>query len=652
MLKSLPRIIDKLLIILISSLVFLVPFFFLPITTEYYEFNKQAVLAGGLVLGYILLALRLFLGGELRFVRTKLDLAIGLLGGVYLGSTLWSSSASTSFLGQHGVFHGGFLSLLFYLAWFYLVVQLGAVERKSGWEFSFFIHFSIAAATFFLSILAIFQYFEIYVFPWVFTHQRFWTPVGGTRSLLVYLFVSLLLLVALVLKVKGWKRIFSFLGLLITLAAVFLVSGWGGPARNLLSEKYRLLPLEVSLDWQTSWQVANSVLAIRPLLGSGPGTFFSDFTQFKPQDFNQKSFWQIRFNRAGNEWLEVLATLGLLGVLAWVYLWLKVVKLVNLQIRAGKKGAEKRPLLFFGAALLVFLIASFLVSTTTVTAVLFWTLLALLVSQAGLVERVQLRVEAVVAGPKGKERVRAVPLARIFASGLLFLICCFFCFFFLRLFQAELKYQDARLEFAQDREKAFQLALRATQLNPWVDVYQTGLATASLGVSSQFSYQASPSAQLVQQLANRAIQAGDRAIQLNPENVRNWENLGGLYQNLLKVDARAEERVLDSFNRAIDLDPKNPVLRDQLGNFFLSRGEVEDAANQFLLTIRLKQDWAQAHYDLAQAYKALGELEEAAQELQAVLGLLPKGASQAGAVELEWQNLISPPATPGGELTD
>lgn len=647
MISFLPDFINKALIFLLAFLVFFLPFFFLPFASEYFGLNKLGLLAGLAAIGYFLLGVQKLLAQKLVFVRTKLDLAIFLILVIFLASAVFSVSPAVSFLGQPGVLHGGVFSLVLCLALYFLIVQVinggGKTDKPRR---LLIIRYSLLVSVLLLSLLALLQYFEVYVFPWEFSHQRFWTPIGGTRALVVYLLVAAPLAIGQLLRAKGIKKLFPALVLLVSLGAVFLVSGKGGPARNFLPEKYQSLPSEVVLDWQTSWQIANSVLGTKPLLGSGPGTFSSAFTRFKPQAFNQTFYFNVRFDRSANEWLEIISTLGLAGVIVYLYFWAKLVKFLVGE-RNRSPIVDQRSAVAF--SLLIFLISTLFNPTTAATFGLFWILLGLFVAEAGLAEKVLVKAEGVVAGPKGKKTIQEIPLFKIFAGCLLFTAACFGYFYFFRLYRAEIDYRRATSEFSTNREKAFRLALSATQLNPLNDVYQIGLATASLGIASPLSQQASPSASLVQQFVNRAIVAGNRAVELNPESVRNWESLAGLYQNLLRLDPAAEQQVLNSFNQAVNWDPVNPVLRTRIAAFLFQRGRAGEAANQLLAAIRLKPDYNQAHYDLAQVYKATGDLVRARGELETVLMLVPQGGSQYETVELELQNLVSEEATPSGE---
>ena len=81
------------------------------------------------------------------------------------------------------------------------------------------------------------------------------------------------------------------------------------------------------LSHSTGWAIALEVLKTSPLLGSGPGSFLSDFTQFRPIKYNLDKNWAIRFTSSSNQYLQVLTLTGFAG-LAIYLLW--VVKLFTM----------------------------------------------------------------------------------------------------------------------------------------------------------------------------------------------------------------------------------------------------------------------------------------------------------------------------------
>ena len=62
-------------------------------------------------------------------------------------------------------------------------------------------------------------------------------------------------------------------------------------------------------------------------LGSGFGTYITDFTRFKQPIFNQNpNLWALTFFRSSSLILELLATAGVLGVLFFIFLIYKIFK--------------------------------------------------------------------------------------------------------------------------------------------------------------------------------------------------------------------------------------------------------------------------------------------------------------------------------------
>lgn len=100
----------------------------------------------------------------------------------------------------------------------------------------------------------------------------------------------------------------------VILAAVGMLSQF------LKVNSYTSLPPtnELTLSQTTSAATAFSVLAKRPVLGTGPNTWYDAFVQYRPLSFNSDAHWSNRYLRAGAEWSQLLATQGVVGLALWV----------------------------------------------------------------------------------------------------------------------------------------------------------------------------------------------------------------------------------------------------------------------------------------------------------------------------------------------
>jgi tetratricopeptide (TPR) repeat protein len=75
--------------------------------------------------------------------------------------------------------------------------------------------------------------------------------------------------------------------------------------------------------------------------------------------------------------------------------------------------------------------------------------------------------------------------------------------------------------------------------------------------------------------------------------------------------------------RTIQTNPTDPTLRFELGTVYATLQNYEQAVRLFQQTIELKPDWANAYYNLANAYKQRGDNASALSVLQQTRQLIP-----------------------------
>jgi Tfp pilus assembly protein PilF len=129
----------------------------------------------------------------------------------------------------------------------------------------------------------------------------------------------------------------------------------------------------------------------------------------------------------------------------------------------------------------------------------------------------------------------------------------------------------------------------------------------------------------------------NKATNLGPMNVANWNVRGFFYQNLIGIEG-AENQALASYRRAIQLEPSSPYSFAEIARVYIllaqnytQKGEEEkktenlnsaiDALNKAL---QLKPDYPVANYLFAVALDQLGKLDEAIQKLEATKNLAPQ----------------------------
>lgn len=94
-----------------------------------------------------------------------------------------------------------------------------------------------------------------------------------------------------------------------------------------------------------------------------------------------------------------------------------------------------------------------------------------------------------------------------------------------------------------------------------------------------------------------------------------------------------KEAAGEAFERALGLDPAHPRALVNRGNLKLERGEVEAAIADYQAALSLDPDLADAHHNLAAAYKKKGDIDRMVRHLKRAqrLRLYPPRAGGPGA---------------------
>src|SRR3990170_7873801 len=103
------------------ALAFLLPIFILPITTEFYEFNKLALLVTAVFLGAVAWGIRAIIIGKLEIRRSSFDWPVLIFWIVTAVSTLFSDNRLTSLIGQYARWYPSLFTATIFTAFYFLV---------------------------------------------------------------------------------------------------------------------------------------------------------------------------------------------------------------------------------------------------------------------------------------------------------------------------------------------------------------------------------------------------------------------------------------------------------------------------------------------------------------------------------------------------
>ncbi len=597
------------LIVLVFALT---PLFFLPITADFYDTNKWMLLVVSSLVVLVLWAIRTALSQEVTVTLSPSVAGLaGLVVAALLSLVFASANKVEALLSPFGLVT--FSSLL-------LIFLLGRVAPMS--RAKMYLTRLLPLAGGLVSLVAIYEFFGLgkIVFSRIpFLADPLWTPIGSSAGLIMFLLLVLPLILNeffMALRKKDDINI----GVSAVTGSLILV----GLVLTII--KFAPTVSQTVLPIQDGWAIALEVLKNpkRAFVGAGAENFIAAFTLGRPLTMNASSLWNTRFNVNASLFLHIMSTLGLLGGAAFVVFLSSLLSPIRLGLATS--GYERRlaglyTSLIFGLLALALLPPSFTILVTVGA-------LLLLTGADAPVTRLSWRIPSSVnwLGVGIALVIGLLVIASLATIG--------------RTYQGELVYYQSLQALAQNKgTDTYNLQIKANTINPWITQFHLNFSQTNLALANAMAAQASAprdgtaatvseaDRQTISSLIQQAIREAKITVDRAPENILAWENLARTYQALTGVAQGADQWAIASYQRAIELDPTNPALRVSLGGLYQQQGDLEGAVGQFVLAVGLKPDWANAHYNLANAYRARKDILKTARELQLTLNNLPSTAT-------------------------
>ena len=626
---------------LIYLLVFLLPIFFLPLTTDPLDFNKQILFGILIFIALVFWAAKIFFSSKLEINFSFLNLPILIFLFIYFISTIFSLSLKESFWGWPLNLSQGFLTLFLFSIFYFLVSNIFRKKEDISLLFLIFL-----TSTFLATIFAIYQ---------ILLKKSSFTTIGTPNSLAIFLAALLPLAIFLAATSKKFVRLvlaiysISFLifimlinfslawFVLITGILILFISGLLNLKRT---EKFGLvflsmliliiplfflffriswpkiqIPAEILLNQKTEFQIAkNSLKNVKNFfLGTGPSTFVFNYSKYKPIEINQTAFWAWRFQNGASEIQDKLITTGILGIssLFFVFLSFFFISAKNLLLKENQ-------FIFLGifSSFTCVLFSQFLYPANFSLLFLFWLILGSLSILNSKIKTVNFLGHFSL--------IPAIFLVLVFLFGISF------SFLEIRNYLAEVRYfQGLKAWQKGETDQAINLTERAMNLNSSLDSYQRDVSQLYLAKLNQLLQKPEANSQEIQGLIFKVSDLTKRATEISPHNVANWNVRGFVYRNLIGLVGEAENRALNSYQKAIELEPKNPYIFNEMGLICLTKADLlgrqlgkeaeakenlVKAKDNFERAIELKGDYDPAHFQLGLLYYNDNQMEKSRAE--------------------------------------
>ncbi len=416
------------------------------------------------------------------------------------------------------------------------------------------------------------------------------------------------------------------------------------------------IPVEVNPSMRATFSIARSVFGEgvdRVLLGSGPGTFGIDWNLYKDSSINQTIFWSIKFGQ-GYSWVAtLLATSGILGLLAFLGFIGASLFVFLRRLLFSEEDMVLERALFLGIVSLI--ITAFLYPAN-------FTLVVLLFSLMGLLSALMGEPSSAKASEGGRGEIglwkgfwsvvrQEVKFESPWALFTTSLVSIFFVSLAVATLYLEVTKARAAFAFTAAQQSIsrgniaetitnIERALRLDSKNPQyhqalalarIDQLREVIARAGRGENVQQEFQSAVSV---------AIQNSQAAVILYPEEAVFWRIQGAIYETIIPFIAGSERFAFDSYQKAAELDPRNPVIFTDLGRAYMvfaertqiliNQGQGErkileqvrdqaltEAQSAFQKAVEVKSDFAGAHFLLAQAAVRRGDIKSAISSVEA-----------------------------------
>lgn len=611
--------ITKIISLTSLSLAFiLTPLFFLPLTTDFFGFQKQTLFLILISLSLLSWLIYNLATKSVRLTLSPMLLPLSLFTAVAILSTYLNDPNPTdAWINRTSLYLG---LLIYYLLTTRLIKSSRQVRRLLN---------GLIITTVLLSfwgILSVLGVFESLNLPIYLTLKNF-SPTGSLLTLVSLLIYTLPLSLVLAFKTRAGPNKFKyFLASGLTISAIILVGSQLLPNRPFSA---------ILLPKLAGWSIAIDTFKSSVLLGAGPSGFLNQFTSFKPLSLNLSDFWNIAFTASANEYLHIMTTLGLAGITTFglvIFSWLKLS-----QRDPGTRITATQ--LAIKLAIFTTLILGLFIPYTIITWV---TLIGYLSLTIGLnksknltkVKDVILTINAITIvephalTPQTKQsNINSSVLPWLIALPTL-LGLIFSGANYIKIYAADYHFNKSLIAASENRgTDTYNSQVKAISLAPNIDRYHTAYSNTNLALANALASQqgdlTDQDRQTITQLIQQSLREARFSTQINPSKAANWANLANIYRQLVNFAEGADQFAQASYIRAIQLDPANPRLRLDLGGLLYSQGQYDQATNHFLEAVQLKPDFANAYYNLANAYQQQAKILEAYQTMQQVVALVP-----------------------------
>ncbi len=401
---------------------------------------------------------------------------------------------------------------------------------------------------------------------------------------------------------KRLTKVSVYPTLVLIISLIFVI--WSTTLGTFLSKHLDTSNVEVRPNFSTTMSVAKNTIKAKPFFGSGPNTFVNQWLVYRPNDVITSAFWNTDFTNGIGLIPTFAVTTGLIGVISWLlflgfYLYLGVksifVKIEDSFIKYLLVSS------FFVSFYLWIMTFVYIPSTAIFILTLFFTgLFFASVYLAGLISmETRFFSKSSVAG-----FLSSLVLVVVFIGSL------GLGYGLWKNSQSLWYFQKSSYALNHDGDitSSEQYMLKAIEAVP-NDLYFRSLSQIEIAKLGEIVKQ-DPNkvkTEVIQQqfsdVLSNAIKASISAKDIDPDNYLNWLSLGQVYESVsapeLKIEGAFESSKL-AYTEALNRNPKNPAILVFLSRLSATKGDLKLAKQYANEAITQKRNYLDAYFMLAQ----------------------------------------------------
>lgn len=366
------------------------------------------------------------------------------------------------------------------------------------------------------------------------------------------------------------------------------------------------------------WKSSLRMIKKRPLLGWGLDNFGTIYPQYITSKFVRSAGRDMLQAYAHNEFLQVGATMGIIGLI--VYAWLIII-FFRLLIRLVKKEKGDTRVFLVGilsssVALMVYNQFHFSVVTTSI---MFWLFMGIAGKTA---KEIKGEKSDITPEREFKEPAYTSGHSRnnFLTFGIFAIIYVFLSFLILRPVVADIYAKRGRdYTGGKSWDRAISSLNRAVQLNPWIELYRV-----NLGNAYKEKAETTNSKEEKKDCIKETIYQFKENIKLFPHNPFTYRNLGIAY--MWKTQILSEpttELALEELEKALRIFPYFASGLETMGKVYFWRNELDKTCLYLNKALEIFPQDLAMRTTLGSIYFKMGDKEKALREWKRVWEINP-----------------------------